>query len=56
MFDITSSIENNISITIENQDQKMNKPKKAMMTIASYNNEKTMMMSMTIRSSKLRGR
>ncbi len=41
MLAVTSSIKNNIIITIENQDQKMNKIKKVMMTIASCNNEKT---------------
>lgn len=35
MLAITSNIENNIIITIENQDQKMAKIKKVMMTIAS---------------------
>jgi hypothetical protein len=55
MLAITNSIENNTIITIENQDQKMSKSQKVMMTIASYKNEKTMMMKITIRSSKLRG-
>ncbi len=36
MLTITS-IENNIIITIGNQDQKMTKIKKVMMAIASYN-------------------
>jgi len=40
MLAITSSIKNNtIIITIENQDQKMIKIKKMMMTIASYKND-----------------